>query len=112
MEQEKEWIAYVNGEYIPHVGQRCLELGRHNPDNIGIKFGLDIFTNRISSPYMYITLHNSDFRSTRGLNTILKYIKSTKGAECGYAFGEGFAKDYILMVANTRVPSNTHHGLF
>lgn len=57
-------------------------------------------------------LYNSDFRSTRGLNTILKYIKSTKGAECGYAFGEGFAKDYILMVANTRVPSNTHLGFF
>jgi hypothetical protein len=37
--------------YAPHVAQRCLELGRHNPDyNIGIQHGLDISTDWISSP--------------------------------------------------------------
>ncbi len=27
MEQEKEWIAYVNGEYIPHLKQNRLSTG-------------------------------------------------------------------------------------
>jgi len=37
--------------YAPHVVQRCLELGRHNPDyNIGIQHGLDILNKGMSGP--------------------------------------------------------------
>ena len=49
-------------EYAPHVALRCSELGKHNTDyNIRIKYGLDIFTNEISSLFMYVTPHNSSF---------------------------------------------------
>ena len=70
--------------YAPLVAQRCSELGRHNADyiiNIGIKHGLDILRNGVSSPFMYITLHDS----SKGA-IVLRFPKLDSGAKKGIQF--------------------------
>jgi len=61
--------------YAPHVAQRCLELGRHNPDyNIGIQHGLDISTDWISSPLVV-------YHTKQAIVTSIKQNRENEGTQ-------------------------------